>query len=315
MNQVPEVPVLSLSEFDGRKGDFTDALGRAWRDTGFVGVRDHGINDDTIERAYDAFRAFFALPAEVKQRYHLAGGGGARGYTGFGVEQAKDHDVPDLKEFWHVGREIDAQDNPAPEILVPNLWPKEVPGFRAAALELYTALDDLGSRILSALALDIGLERDWFADKTQFGNSILRPIHYPPIRDAVPGQVRAARHEDINLITLLIGSREQGLEVLNKHGDWVPVTTLPDTIIVNVGDMLQRLTNHVYTSTTHQVVNPPGDAAARSRYSIPFFLHPNPDFIIETLPQCISDDNPNRYPEPIASDDYLRQRIEEINLA
>ncbi len=314
MNQVPQVPVLSLSEFDGRKGEFSDALGRAWRDTGFVGVRDHGIDDDTIERAYAAFRAFFALPAGTKQRYHLAGGGGARGYTGFGVEQAKDHDVPDLKEFWHVGREIEDQDNPAPEILVPNLWPEEVPGFRAAALELYTALDDLGSRILSALALDIGLGRDWFADKTQFGNSILRPIHYPPIGRIEPGAVRAAQHEDINLITLLIGSREQGLEILSRDGQWVPVSTLPGSIVVNVGDMLQRLTNHVYPSTTHRVVNPPGESARNARYSIPFFLHPNPDFLIETLPECIAEDRPNRYPEPITSHDYLMERLREINL-
>jgi len=308
------IPVLDLGDFSGGRDGFTEALGAAYREYGFVGISGHGIDDGLIDEAYARFREFFALPEAAKLAYHTPGGGGRRGYTGFGVEQAKDHDVPDLKEFWHVGREL-PDENPHPEILLANLWPDEVPGFRRAALALYGALDNLGQRMLSAIALDLGLPSDWFADKVNRGNSILRPIHYPPIRDAVPGQVRAARHEDINLITLLIGSREQGLEVLNKHGDWVPVTTLPDTIIVNVGDMLQRLTNHVYTSTTHQVVNPPGDAAARSRYSIPFFLHPNPDFIIETLPQCISDDNPNRYPEPIASDDYLRQRIEEINLA
>ena len=308
------IPVLDLGDFTGQRDSFTEALGSAYREYGFVGISGHGIDDDLIDEAYFRFREFFALPESAKLEYHTPGGGGRRGYTGFGVEQAKDHDVPDLKEFWHVGREL-SDDNPHPDILLANLWPDEVPGFRNAALALYGALDNLGQRMLSAISLDLGLPRDWFADKVDRGNSILRPIHYPPIRDAVPGQVRAARHEDINLITLLIGSREQGLEILNKHGEWVPVTTLPETIIVNVGDMLQRLTNHVYTSTTHRVVNPPGDAAARSRYSIPFFLHPNPDFIIETLPQCIGEDNPNRYPEPIASDDYLRQRIEEINLA
>lgn len=314
MMKTPEVPVLSLGEFDHRQGAFTDALGRAWRETGFVGVRDHGIDDAIIGNAYDAFEAFFALPAEVKQRYHQAGGGGARGYTGFGVEQAKDHDVPDLKEFWHVGREIDAGNNPAPDILTPNRWPVEVPGFRAAALSLYSALDELGSRILSALALDIGLKRDWFDDKTQFGNSILRPIHYPPIGQIEPGAVRAAQHEDINLITLLIGSKEQGLEILSRDGQWVPVSTLPGSIVVNVGDMLQRLTNHVYPSTTHRVVNPHGGSAQKARYSIPFFLHPNPDFLIETLPECIGEDRPNAYPEPITSHDYLMQRLREINL-
>jgi len=314
MSRPPEVPVLSLKAFDDAPGRFTDALGQAWRETGFVGIRDHGIDDAVIDRAYEAFRAFFALPAEVKQRYHLAGSGGARGYTGFGVEQAKDHDVPDLKEFWHVGREIEAEHNPAPDILTPNLWPEEVPGFRHASLTLYRALDRLGSRILSALALDIGLPRDWFDDKTQLGNSILRPIHYPPIGEVEPGAVRAAQHEDINLITLLIGSKEQGLEILSRDGQWVPVSTLPGTIVVNVGDMLQRLTNHVYPSTTHRVVNPPGDSATQARYSIPFFLHPNPDFLIKTLPQCVDGARPNRYPEPITSHDYLLQRLREINL-
>ena len=316
-SQAPTVPVLSLDEFDNQKGSFTDALGQAWRDTGFVGIRDHGVDDAVIERAYGVFKAFFALPSEVKQHYHLAGKGGARGYTGFGVEQAKDHDVPDLKEFWHVGREIADHDNPAPDILTPNLWPDEVQGFRQHALALFNDLDRLGSRLLSALALDIGLARDWFADKTNVGNSILRPIHYPPIGKIQPGAVRAAQHEDINLITLLIGSKEQGLEILsrsNNHNQWVPVSTLPGTIVVNVGDMLQRLTNHVYPSTTHRVVNPPGESAQQARYSIPFFLHPNPDFLIETLPQCISDDNPNRYPEPITSHGYLTQRLREINL-
>jgi len=314
MSNTPNVPVLSLSAYDGRRGEFTDALGQAWRETGFVGIQDHGIDQDIIERAYEAFRAFFALPAEVKQRYHQAGRGGARGYTGFGVEQAKDHDVPDLKEFWHVGRELDAAENPSPEILTPNLWPDEVPNFRAASLELYTALDDLGSRILSALALDIGLAHDWFADKTNVGNSILRPIHYPPIGRIEAGAVRAAQHEDINLITLLIGSKEQGLEILSRDGQWVPVSTLPGSIVVNVGDMLQRLTNHIYPSTTHRVVNPPGESARQARYSIPFFLHPNPDFLIETLPECIGKDRPNRYPEPITSHGYLMERLREINL-
>ncbi len=308
------IPVLSIREFDGRRGEFGDALGRAWREFGFVGIREHGIDDALIEQAYAVFREFFALPSELKQRYHLPGTGGARGYTGFGVEQAKDHDVPDLKEFWHVGRELAAADNPAPDILLANVWPEQVPSFREASLALYQALDRLGARVLSALALDVGLDANWFDDKINVGNSILRPIHYPPIRTAVPGAVRAARHEDINLITLLIGSKEQGLEILTRDGQWVPVSTLPGTIVVNVGDMLQRLTNHVYPSTTHQVVNPAGDAARQARYSIPFFLHPNPDFLIETLPQCVSETRPNRYPEPITAHEYLLERLRQIKL-
>lgn len=307
------VPVLSLEEFDGRAGGFSSELGRAWRETGFVGIRDHGIDDDLIEKAYTVFRQFFALPAEIKQQYHRPGIGGARGYTGFGVEQARDHDVPDLKEFWHVGREL-LEDNPFPDILLPNVWPAELPAFKPAALALYRSLDKLGRHVLSALALDIGLDKDWFAQHIDLGNSILRPIHYPPIREAVPGAVRAARHEDINLITLLIGSKEQGLEILTRDEQWVPVSTLPGTIVVNVGDMLQRLTNHVYASTTHRVVNPDGEAASQARFSIPFFLHPNPDFLIQTLPQCVSAARPNRYPEPITADGYLKQRLREIKL-
>ncbi len=310
MNQVP---VLSLAEFDQRAGRFSSELGRAWRETGFVGIRDHGIDDELIKQAYTVFRQFFALPADIKQQYHRPGIGGARGYTGFGIEQARDHDVPDLKEFWHVGRDL-LEANPFPDILLPNVWPAELPAFKPVALALYRALDQLGGRILSALALDVGLDKDWFAHHFNVGNSILRPIHYPPIRDAVPGAVRAARHEDINLITLLIGSKEQGLEILTRDGQWVPVSTLPGTIVINVGDMLQRLTNHVYPSTTHRVVNPAGEAASQARFSIPFFLHPNPDFLIQTLPQCISDSRPNRYPEPITANDYLQQRLREIKL-
>lgn len=313
MTEHSGIPVLSMTDFDGRRGDFTDRIGRGWREFGFVAVRDHGIDDALIESAYAAFRAFFALPETTKQGLRLPGKGGARGYTGFGVEQARDHSVPDLKEFWHVGREVEGE-NPHSEILLPNLWPEQPVGFRSAALDLYRALDALGARLLEAIALDLGLERDWFADKVDRGNSVLRAIHYPPIADAPEGAVRAARHEDINLITLLIGSREQGLEILTRAGQWVPVSTLPGSIVVNVGDMLQRLTNHVYPSTTHQVVNPPGAAARQSRYSIPFFLHPNPDFLIQTLPQCISADNPNRYPEPITSHGYLVERLREIGL-
>jgi len=307
------IPVLSLSDFDGRRGGFTDGIGSAWREFGFVGVRDHGVSTETIAAAEEAFQAFFDLPEAVKQRYRLPGAGGARGYTGFGVEQARDHNRPDLKEFWHVGREIEGQ-NPFPDVLLPNLWPDELTEFRPAALALYRALDALGARLLAAVALDLELPQDWFADKVDFGNSILRPIHYPPIEKAPEGAVRAARHEDINLITLLLGSKQQGLEILTHDGRWVPVTTLPGTIIVNVGDMLQRLTNHVYASTTHRVVNPPGAAALTSRYSIPFFVHPNPDFLIKTLPQCVAPDRPNRYPEPITAHAYLLERLREIGL-
>lgn len=309
------IPVLSLSDFSGKKDSFTDTLGQAYRRFGFVGIKDHGIDQAVIDEAYTQFKAFFALDRDTKQQYHRPGIGGARGYTGFGVEKAKDHDVPDLKEFWHVGREFARDEkNPCPDQLLENVWPREISGFRDAALSLYRALDHLGAKMLSAMAIDLGLDPHWFDDKINYGNSILRPIHYPPIQSPQPGAVRAAQHEDINLITLLIGSKEQGLEILTREGEWIGVDTLPGTIVVNVGDMLQRLTNHVYLSTTHKVVNPDDDHSCHARYSIPFFLHPNPDFVIETLPGCISEDNPNRYPESISSHGYLMERLREIGL-
>ena len=189
-----------------------------------------------------------------------------------------------------------------------------MPEFREYGYALYQALDSLGSRVLSALALHIGLPEDFFADKTNFGNSILRPIHYPPITaDDIPN-VRAGAHGDINFITLLVGASAAGLEVRSHEGEWVPFTSEGDTIVVNIGDMLERLTNHVYPSTIHRVVNPPGEEARKPRYSVPFFLHPNPDFLIDVLPSCVSADNPSRYPEPITAQGFLEQRLREIKL-
>ena len=280
---------------------------------GFVVITDHGIPQPLIDRFLALYRGFFALPEADKRRYHVPGGGGARGYTPFGIETAKDSKHFDLKEFYHVGRELPPGSKYA-SVMPPNLWPEEVPEFKRYAYELYEALDALGSRVLSALALHIDLPENYFADKTNNGNSILRPIHYPPITaDDIPN-VRAGAHEDINFITLLVGASAAGLEVLSRKGEWVPFTAEADTIVVNIGDMLQRLSNHVYPSTTHRVVNPPGELARKPRYSTPFFLHPNPDFLISTLPGCISADNPNRYPTPIAAHDYLLERLREIKL-
>lgn len=306
------VPALDLRRFESDRALFVEETGRAYRRFGFCGFTHHGISDEIIDSAYGVFREFFALPADVKQQYQ-AGPGGQRAYTPFGIEQAKDGSVPDLKEFWHVGREM-GPDNPWPDILTPNRWPTEVTGFREHALALYDALDQLGKVILQVIALGLGLEATWFAGKVGLGNSILRAIHYPPIDDGNTPAVRAARHEDINLITLLIGSDEAGLEILSREGRWVPVTSIPGTIVVNIGDMMQRLTNHVLPSTPHQVVNPPGAKLRQSRYSIPFFLHPNPDLLIRTLPECITAENPNRYPEAITAHDFLLQRLKEIKL-
>lgn len=308
----PYIPTLDIRRFETDRAAFVAELGAAYREWGFAGIRGHGIPQDVIDGAYDAFTAFFALPEDVKKQYHVPGGGGARGYTPFGIETAKGAKHFDLKEFWHVGREV--RDEKYAEAMPANVWPSEVPEFRARALALYDALDGLGSRMLSALALGLDLPEDYFADKTNNGNSILRPIHYPPITaDDVPN-VRAGAHEDINLITLLVGASAEGLQVLSRKGEWVPYTADADTIVVNIGDMLQRLTNHVLPSTTHRVVNPPGEKARQPRYSTPFFLHPNPDFLIDVLPNCVSADNPSRYPEPITAQGYLDERLREIKL-
>jgi isopenicillin N synthase-like dioxygenase len=312
MSDQPYIPTLDIRRFDTDRDAFVAELGAAYREWGFAGIRGHGIPKDVIDGAYDAFLQFFALPEAVKKQYHVPGGGGARGYTPFGVETAKDSKYFDLKEFWHVGREV--RDDRYAEVMPANVWPTEVPEFRERALALYGALDALGSRMLSALALNLGLDEHYFADKTNNGNSILRPIHYPPITtDDIPN-VRAGAHEDINLITLLVGASAEGLQVLSRKGEWVPYTAEADTIVVNIGDMLQRLTNHVLPSTTHRVVNPPGEKARQPRYSTPFFLHPNPDFLIDVLPNCITPDNPKRYPEPITAQGYLEERLREIKL-
>lgn len=304
-----EVPVLDLGRLGSDGDNLVREAGEAYREFGFCGFSNHGIPDETIQAAYQAFKAFFALPAEVKNACRSEPGG-QRGYTPFGTEQARDNPVPDLKEFFHIGREM-GDENPWPETLKPNRWPVGLPEFNTAALALYGELDCLGHRILGIIARFLSLPESWFRSSVSSGNSILRAIHYPPINDPHTSAVRAARHEDINLITLLIGSNEAGLEILAKEGTWVPVTSIPGTIVVNIGDMMKRLTNHVLPSTPHRVVNPPGKAARDSRYSIPFFMHPDPDFVIRTLPVCITADNPDRYPEAISADDFLMQRLRE----
>ena len=303
------VPVLDLRRLDDEPEAFVAEAGAAYREFGFCGFRNHGIPVDVTDAAYAAIHRFFALPASTKINYRSVDGG-QRGYTPFGTERARDNPVPDLKEFWHTGREMEGE-NPWPGIMRPNVWPSEVLAFRDAVLELYRQLDELGRRILGVISKSLGLEADFFDEAVRRGNSILRAIHYPPVTEGETPAVRAARHEDINLITLLIGSSEAGLEILARDGSWVPVTSIPGTIVVNVGDMMKRLTNHVLPSTPHRVVNPPGEAASRARYSIPFFMHPDPDYVIETLPQCVTPDNPNRYPEPLSAHEFLLQRLRE----
>ena len=307
-----QIPTLDIRQFTNDKENFVKQVGEAYKQFGFCGFNNHGVTDELVERAFSVTQAFFDLPAEVKQQYFIANQGGARGYTAKGVEKAKDSKHVDLKEFWHVGREFDGD---APHSsLFPNVWPKEVTEFKAVTLELYNALEALGNQVLRALALVLEQQEQYFEDKTDHGNSILRLIHYPPIEDNSTQSIRAGRHEDINLITLLVGSHEAGLEILKRDGSWLPVTMLPGAIVVNIGDMLQRLTNNVLPSTTHRVVNPEGAASQSPRYSMPFFLHPNPEFMIDSLDSCVSEDNPNQYETPITANDYLTQRLTEIGL-
>lgn len=265
-----------------------------------------------IARALAAAKAFFALPDEMKRRYHIAGGGGQRGYVPFGVEAAKGAEKVDLKEFWHVGRELPPGHRFAPQ-MPDNLWPAEITSFRADVYALYAALDALGRELLQSLSLYLGLRADFFDAAVREGNSVLRLLHYPPTPPNPEG-IRAEAHEDINVITLLLGAEEAGLQLLAREGEWIDVDPPPGALVINIGDMLQRQTNHRLPSTTHRVRNPIAERAHLPRYSIPFFLHFAPDYLIETLPSCISPDNPNRYPEPITAQDYLMERLREIRL-
>ena len=308
-----KVPTLDIRRYDTDRAAFVAELGNAYREFGFCCISGHGIPRGLIDGAYDTFQRFFALPTETKMKYHVAGSGGARGYTPYKVETAKDSKHADLKEFWHIGREI-SRDSKFADVMPPNIWPTEVGDFKKNGYGLFEALDQLGSRVLRALALHIDLPEHFFDDKIEQGNSILRPIHYPPITDDNIPNVRAGAHEDINFITLLVGASAEGLEVLTREGEWLPITTEGDAIVVNIGDMLQRLTNHVYPSTSHRVVNPQNDNARKPRYSVPYFLHPNPDVVLDPLPQTITADNPSRYDTSITSHEYLLQRLREIKL-
>jgi isopenicillin N synthase-like dioxygenase len=279
---------------------------------GFAVVSDHELPQALIDGCLDRFKHFFAKEDAVKRRHHVPGIGGARGYTPFGIETAKGASHHDLKEFWQIGRELPAGHRYR-STMPDNVWIEGDPDFKRAALELWDSFDRMGRKLLESIASYLQLDRHWFDDKVGEGNSVLRVIHYPPLEAGATG-VRAGAHEDINVITLLLGAEEGGLELLDRNGRWLPVNPPPGTLVCNVGDMLQRLTNHVLPSTTHRVVNPTGERARRPRYSMPFFLHFNSDFPIATLPGCVTPARPDRYPGAILADDYLRERLREIKL-
>jgi isopenicillin N synthase-like dioxygenase len=278
-----------------------EALGASFAQHGFAVVADPGLDAALIAAAEADARAFFALPAEAKARYRIAGGAGQRGYTPFAVETAKGARSADLKEFWHVGRGE-------------NVWPAEIAGFQAHMLALYAALEGLGMELLDAVGAYLGLAPGRLEDACAGGDSILRLLHYPAAPFDGAG-VRAGAHEDINAITLLLGAEEAGLEILTREGEWLAVAPPPGAVVVNIGDMLARLTNDVLPSTTHRVANPATDRRDVARYSTPFFLHFRGDFLIETLPGCVTAARPNRYPAPIKVRAFLEERLKEIRLA
>lgn len=307
-----DIAIVSLEQpLDSIAGE----LGRSFAEYGFAVIRDHGIPQELIDRAEALSKQFFALPTEAKMAYRIAGGGGARGYTPFGVEKAKDAEIFDLKEFWHVGRNL-PEGHELREFMLPNVWPSEIEGFCETFSELYAAFEKAGARVLEAIALALGLDRQFFAPTVEDGDSVMRLLHYPPPpEDAPDGAIRAAAHGDINTITLLLGAEEAGLELLTKQGEWKAIDVPQGALVINVGDMLDRLTNGRLRSTTHRVVNPLGDAARRARYSMPFFLHFRPDYVIETLESCIESGAESEVLPPITSHEFLQQRLREINLA
>ncbi|MGX7894640.1 isopenicillin N synthase family dioxygenase [Tsuneonella sp. HG222] len=294
-------------------GELADELGRSFSEYGFAVISNHGISDQLIGRVEDMQKALFDLPEGVKRGYQVSGGGGARGYTPFGKEIAKDAKVHDLKEFWHVGRSL-PEGHDLAGTMAPNVWPAELPEFRATMEEVYAAFEQAGDRVLRAIALHLGLAEDYFVPTVKDGNSVMRLLRYPALPEGVEeGAVRAAAHEDINTITLLLGAEEAGLELLTRQGEWLAIDPPHGALVVNIGDMLDRLTNGRLRSTTHRVVNPKGEAARRARYSMPFFLHFRPDFLIEPLESCIE---PGDSPQPpITAHDFLQQRLKEIGLA
>ena len=304
---------VSFAAFEGDFAGFSGALGDSFARFGFAVIADHGLPQAKIDAAMDAAKAFFALPDPVKRRYKV-GLAGQRGYTPFGVETAKGHAHYDLKEFWHVGRDLPPGHRFAAQ-MADNVWPDaDAPEFHTAVGWLYGALDAMGLKVLEAIAAWLGLERGVFAPAVQDGNSILRLLHYPPVPQDGP-HIRAGAHEDINVITLLLGAEEAGLEVQDRDGRWIAINPPPGALVCNIGDMLQRLTNHRLPSTTHRVVNPAPERRGCSRYSTPFFLHFNPDYEIRTLGSCVDAAHPDRYPQPITADAFLQERLREIKLA
>ena len=314
MQQIPSVNLRDfLSDDPARKQHFVNEIGKAYEDIGFVALKGHFLDDQLVTNLYQEVRDFFELPLAVKEKYEIPGIGGQRGYVSFGKEHAKGRSAGDLKEFWHFGQYVDANSKYAHEY-PDNVVVSELPTFNSTGKQAYEMLEKTGLYVLRALALHIGLDEFYFDQYIHQGNSILRPIHYPPITDEPKdGAVRAAAHGDINLITLLMGAQGKGLQVQNHNGDWIDAMAQPDELMINVGDMLSRHTNNKLKSTIHQVVNPPRELWGTSRFSIPFFMHPVSDMPLNCLAQCIDESNPKAF-EDISAGEYLEERLVELGL-
>ncbi|WP_200974884.1 isopenicillin N synthase family oxygenase [Echinicola sp. 20G] len=317
-----EIPSLDLADFTSgdasQKAAFVHKLGDAYQNIGFVAIKNHGLTQELQDKLYATIKEFFFLDDSIKNQYERPEIGYQRGYTGKGKEHAKGRNTGDLKEFYHVGQDLSGipDTDPLKKDYPPNVWPAEVSDFKEVALEVYKTIENAGKAMLRAIALHLELPEDYFEDKVIHGNSILRPIHYFPIEnpEEVPSDaVRAAEHGDINLITLLMGASADGLQVLRKDGQWIPITALPDQLVVNVGDMLERLTNKKLKSTIHRVVNPPREKMNSSRYSIPFFMHPRAEMDLTCLDSCVDTENPKAFEDATAGE-FLEERLRELGL-
>jgi len=313
MNKIPSVNLEDfLSDDPKRKQKFVDEIGKAYEEIGFVALKGHFLDDNLVEDLYAEIKNFFDLPLEIKQKYEIPGIGGQRGYVSFGKESAKGKKEGDLKEFWHFGQYVEDDPKRAKEY-PENVEVKEVPNFNIVGKKAYQTLEKTAKYVLRALALHLGLEETYFDNYIHNGNSILRPIHYPPITQEPDNAVRAAAHGDINLITLLMGAQGRGLQVQNHNGDWIDAIAEPDELMINVGDMLSRHTNNRLKSTIHRVVNPPRELWGTSRYSIPFFMHPISEMKLDVLDSCIDKNNPKQF-ENITAGEFLDERLRELGL-
>ena len=311
MKTIPSLDLIDFTKKD-KKSNFIKEIGKAYENIGFVSIKNYGLTAEEEEDLYKKTKLFFDLPLDKKIKYEKKELNGQRGYVSFGRETAKGFKHHDLKEFWHFGQTLDKND-PLNNEYEPNVYCEDIPEFNVIGRNVFKTLEKAGNTILKAIALHLNLNEDYFEDKVYKGNSILRAIHYPPIKEDPGSSVRAAEHGDINLITLLMGASASGLEVKDRSGEWISITAIPRHVVVNIGDMMSRLTNNVLHSSIHRVINPPKEEWSKPRFSIPFFMHPRSEMSLNCLPSCISLNNPKKY-DDITAGDFLKQRIKELRL-